>query len=88
VSIKLAGVLCASFAIGQATSAQSVVHHPSHRQADRLIADNGAFEAGVAQATVQAAFWPETPLSHQQMLSLLLLMSVPRIANSMEGRKP
>jgi hypothetical protein len=90
VPFRIATIACGLLAVSEPAFAQDRADHAPRMQATRDIADEGAFEAGVADLTVRAAFPPPHSLSRQEWFSLLLLLSVPRgpARNSMQGGKP
>jgi hypothetical protein len=90
VTFKIATIGCALIAMSAPALAQDRASHAPRGRTAQDGADESVFEAGVANLTVRAAFSPSASLSRQELLSLLLLMSVPRetARNSMEGTKP
>jgi hypothetical protein len=90
VSFKIAIIACALLALRTAAFAQESAGHGQRIRIAQDIAEANPFETGVANLTARAALSPSSSLSRQELIGLLLLISVPRetARNSMQGAKP
>ena len=88
-SLKIASTACALIAMSEPVFAQDRMNAIPREEAWDAAHENSV-EAGVANLTVRAAFSPSSSLSRQELIGLLLLMSVPRepAHNPMQGAKP